>query len=1005
MSRKTKKLIWAAPLVAVFAVAAALAIFAAQPADPAEAHGPPGVVGNLTGSADGQNQIDLSWDAPAMGGTPTSYRIDRSEDGNTWMAHVTGHTMRTYSDMGLDPASTYYYRVFAVNSAGSGPVSPDYQVQTDPGMAPSAVIQLRATAMGQNQINLTWKAPAKLNGSPVEKYFIHFGFGSHDDNAIPGPSENAENSRVFEVAAEDGMSYEHKKLKAATRYKYIVYAENDTGKSTVPSNTAAATTAVLVKPSAPTGLVASQVGSAEDSSTFSLYWHAPANNGGINPIDYDVEASYNGNQFAPVTTTFTDSATVSRDTTVTVPSTFDHDGNTNTAEQTVTSVAFRVYAVTRRDNAATVGINEELKSDGYASTRSVPILAVADLPIRVPDAPSTPEKSATRDSKGNVNLTWTAPDTDPADEASADDPPSIGGYRIDVSDDGINWRGLVHHTRKTDTKYQYVDTERKNRSYRIFAWHAQYLGAAQEPVLTSQLVTATVTAPSHVRSFTATPVGPSQIDLSWRAPASDGNADIVLYLIDGMRQKTDGSFDGFRALTFLPSSLPTASSGVGTVRATSKTLGYMHKKLNAGETWQYRVLAVTNDESEANNIRTSAAGSAETRTATTFQADLPEAPEGLVAEDAKDSSLTGAADRGVLLLWNAPDPLDGANIDGYRIERKKGAAAWETLVMDTNNVFTDYTDASEPAAGEMRAYRVAALNGNKMGAYAMAYYPVQAHTHVAATGTLPAQTVHVGATATVDASSGFTGDGLTYSVMSSDSAVATATVGAMSGSVTITGVGAGSATITVTATDAGMMTDTQTIAVTVPAPVAATGTLAAQTVNVGATATVDASTGFTGVGLTYSVMSSDATVATATVVASTGSVTITGVGAGSADITVTATDAGMATATQPIAVTVPPVDTSLGRPTNVSTCVAGDPGCSDLTAGQVQVTWTNGKNAVAHVAGLLQGTTLVHIATAQTDGTATFTNVMPGTYLVGVAAFDSDFNLMIGVADAPLIVQ
>ena len=81
---------------------------------------------------------------------------------------------------------------------------------------------------------------------------------------------------------------------------------------------------------------------------------------------------------------------------------------------------------------------------------------------------------------------------------------------------------------------------------------------------------------------------------------------------------------------------------------------------------------------------------------------------------------------------------------------------------------------------------------------------------------LMAQTVDIDAMVTVDASAGFTGDMLTYSVMSSDDTVAMATVDEMSGMVTITGVADGTATITVTATDAAMATAMQTIAVTVP---------------------------------------------------------------------------------------------------------------------------------------------------------------------------------------------
>lgn len=150
--------------------------------------------------------------------------------------------------------------------------------------------------------------------------------------------------------------------------------------------------------------------------------------------------------------------------------------------------------------------------------------------------------------------------------------------------------------------------------------------------------------------------------------------------------------------------------------------------------------------------------------------------------------------------------------------------------------------------------------------------------------------------------------------------------------------------------------------------------------------------------LTWSAMSSMPSYATATV-DNMGMVTIMGVASGMATITVTATDMEGAYAMQTIMVTVTAAE--LTAPTGVMATVDD----SDPSSPSVTVTWTNGENAVAHVAGLLQGSTLVHVASAQTDGTATFHNVMPGTYLVGVAAFDADFNLQIGVADMAITVQ
>ena len=87
----------------------------------------------------------------------------------------------------------------------------------------------------------------------------------------------------------------------------------------------------------------------------------------------------------------------------------------------------------------------------------------------------------------------------------------------------------------------------------------------------------------------------------------------------------------------------------------------------------------------------------------------------------------------------------------------------------------------------------------------------------AQSGSIPAQTIHVGESATVNLSSSFNdpdGDALTYTATSSDAGVATVTV---SGStVTVTAVTQGMATVTVTARDPGGLSAQQSFTVTVP---------------------------------------------------------------------------------------------------------------------------------------------------------------------------------------------
>ena len=168
MSRKTRKLIWSVPLVAVFAVIGALAIFMAQTPDPAAAHGLPGAVSGVTATADGATKIKISWTAPASGtgGDPTGYRIDVSDDTLAWTSLVadTESTVTSYTHSGLQPDTVKFYRVFALNSAGTGPSSSDPLFDdaiTGPATAPSAVLNLRAKAVGSSKIELSWTRPCR----------------------------------------------------------------------------------------------------------------------------------------------------------------------------------------------------------------------------------------------------------------------------------------------------------------------------------------------------------------------------------------------------------------------------------------------------------------------------------------------------------------------------------------------------------------------------------------------------------------------------------------------------------------------------------------------------------------------------------------------------------------------------------------------------------------------------------------------------------------------------
>ena len=88
----------------------------------------PGAPTGLLADGTSQTQVDLSWTAPASTGGVAirGYKVEFSADnGSTWTDAVadTGSADPEYSHTGRTAGTVYHYRVSAINSVGTGPVS------------------------------------------------------------------------------------------------------------------------------------------------------------------------------------------------------------------------------------------------------------------------------------------------------------------------------------------------------------------------------------------------------------------------------------------------------------------------------------------------------------------------------------------------------------------------------------------------------------------------------------------------------------------------------------------------------------------------------------------------------------------------------------------------------------------------------------------------------------------------------------------------------------------
>lgn len=230
----------------------------------------------LAVNAASSTTINLSWTDASS--NETGFQVERSLTTGTGFSLVTtaAANATSYSDATLSPATTYYYRVRAIDGTYYSTYTSEATTTTL--AVPAAPTGLSTSPASSTSINLTWTdASSNETGFQIERS-LTTGTGFS----------------VITSTAANVTSFTDTGLSSGTTYYYRMRAMN--GSATFSTYTTESSTTTLVVPNVPTGLTAS----GATSSSITLNWTDASNN----ETGFQIERSLTtASGFSLVTTT------------------------------------------------------------------------------------------------------------------------------------------------------------------------------------------------------------------------------------------------------------------------------------------------------------------------------------------------------------------------------------------------------------------------------------------------------------------------------------------------------------------------------------------------------------------------------------------------------------------------------------------------------------------------------------------------------------------------------